>query len=261
VCKKLHTFITECSFFRNNEDNLLIFSLLSGICIGILLAMPPGPVGITAIKLGLFNGQKSGTQLAFGNAIMDFLYSLLAIFATAAATQLINSLAHTYPLSSLVFQVLIVLTLLIYGFVSLTTQYKEIDYTNPDQKFENNFLQSLKSRGPLLLGVAIALTNLANPTFIPTLAWITVQVHKYQIIQNSTMSNLIFALGFGLGNFLWIYTLVKVIVKYKERLSDKMLIRIRQFTGVTFIGFGTIMGYRLLTITKWSEIIRFIFAI
>lgn len=222
--------------------------------------MPPGPVGVTAIKLGLFNGERSGTQLAFGNAMMDFLYSLLAIFATAAATQAINSLSHSYPVVALSFQVIVVLTLLVYGFVNLTSKPKEIDYTNPEQKFESKFLQNLKSRGPILLGVAIALTNLANPTFVPTLAWIAVQVHKYQIIQNSILSNFLFAIGFGLGNFLWIYFLVKMIIRFKERLSDRMLLRIRQFTGATFIGFGTIMGYRLLTLTKWSEIIRFIFA-
>jgi hypothetical protein len=32
--------------------------------------------------------------------------------------------------------------------------------------------------------------------------------------------------------------------------------RLYRFAGFTLIGFGTLMGYRILTITKWSEIIR-----
>lgn len=238
----------------------MILSLLSGIIIGIVLALPPGPVGITAIKYGLFKGEKAGTELAFGNAMIDFLYSLITIFATSAAISILNAFANQYPALIFAFQVSIILALMAFGILNLKSKKQLFDYQNPEQSIDRSYLGSFRNRGPVVLGIAIALTNLANPTFIPSLTWVAVQVNKIPNIDLSIYGKLLFALGFGLGNFIWVAFLVKLIVRYKHRLTDTMLFRIRQFAGFTFLGFGTLLGYRLFSVIKWPEILRLVFA-
>lgn len=239
----------------------MIISLLFGTIIGIILALPPGPVGITAIKYGLFRGNRSGMELALGNAIMDFIYSLIMIFATTAASHAVSAFSSDYPYISTLIQILVVFVFFAVGIINLRNKYDSFDYNNPDKAYNSRFFSLIKQRGPILLGAAIALTNLANPTFVPTLAWISINVHTFGLFESTIINNFAYALGFGLGNFIWITLLVRLIVRYKHKLSENMLIRIRQFAGFTFLSFGTILGYRVLSITKWGELIRLLFAV
>ena len=85
-------------------------------------------------------------------------------------------------------------------------------------------------------------------------------MQKYVLPINSALNNFIFALAFGLGNFLWLYLISRILVHYQNKMSTQTLARIHQFAGITLIGFGTILGYRVITLTHWPEIIRFAFA-
>lgn len=237
---------------------MLLTSLLVGAIIGIVLALPPGPVGVTTIKLGMFNGRKSGTWLAFGNGIMDFFYSLFAIFASSAAIATVNSFSDGYPFLMVLFQAVVVIVFIILGVINLRSK-KTINPLNETEE-ESKFIHKFKTKGPFWLGCAIALTNIANPSFLPSLTWIAMNVHSHELIENAVVSNLMFSLGFGLGNFLWLFSLVRIVERFKNRMSPNTIIRLRQFAGVTFLSFGTILGYRLLTITKWPELVRFVFA-
>lgn len=237
----------------------MIIALLAGIIIGFVLALPPGPVSVTAIKLGLFNGKKPGTLLAFGTGLLDFLYCAIAIFATSAAVSALDVFSYTYPHLILFVQILIILAFFAFGFINIKKKPNETDFSNPELK-ETKFAQKLSSKGPFFLGLAIALANAPNPTFLPTLAWVTMQIHQFKIFENLALNNLFFALGFGFGNFLWLYVIIRLIIKFRHRLSPQTMLRIRQFAGVTFIGFGTLLGYRVLTLTHWSDVLRIVFA-
>jgi len=238
----------------------LLVALLIGTLVGIILALPPGPVGVTAIKLALFKNTRSGYHLAMGNALMDFLYSIIAAFAASAAISAVESFSDEYPGLIIVAQIAIIIAFLAFGIMNLRAKPEPVDFSlNPDVAFKNKIFTYIKDRGPIFLGIGIALTNLANPTFIPTLTWVVVQLNSWGFLVDSTSSSLVFAFGFGLGNLIWISALVKLVSKYKHRLSELMLMRIRQFAGVTFIGFGAALGYRALSVTKWSEIARLVF--
>jgi len=238
----------------------MIISLLAGIILGLILALPPGPVTVTAIKTGLNKGLRDGVFIGLGNGIIDFTYCLGAVFATSAALMLIDNFAHDYPLIVLSFQLVVVLGIMIYGFTHLKPKKSFIiDDSDPLTK-KNQKLQFLSSKGPFFLGLAVALTNIANPTFLTSLAYLTMQVQKFGLIENSNLGNLAFAFGFAIGNVFWIYVVVRTITHYKSKLSDKMVMKIQKFAGVTLIGFGTILGLRIVELTKWSEIVRLLLA-
>lgn len=238
----------------------MIYALIAGLIIGLILAMPPGPVAVTAIRLSLEKGLRHGILVGLGTAFMDFIYCLISIFATSAIIHLLNSFFDEFPLLMLIFQIAVVVAVILFGVVNL----KQKDKTNnteielPGKKL--GFLERLTNKGPFLLGIAVAMANVANPTFLPTLAYLTLAVQKTGLIEHTWYSSILFAIGFGAGNFVWIYAISRVIVHYRKRMSLNAIARIHQFAGLTLIGVGTVLGYRILTLTHWAEILRFAFA-
>lgn len=236
----------------------MFVSILVGLIIGFILAMPPGPVAVTAIKFSLDKGVKRAIFFGFGTGLMDFIYCTVIVFATSAVFQIIDTFAEDFPELKFLFQFAVVLAIMIYGFLHLKNTKKSIDIENVPQN-NSKIVNKLSNKGPFFIGIALALANIANPTFLPTLAYVTMNVQGLNLIENNFFSNLFFAIGFGLGNLSWIYLLIKVVNHYKSKMSERFLAKINQFAGLTLIGFGTLLGYRIL-FPKLAEIFRFVFA-
>jgi threonine/homoserine/homoserine lactone efflux protein len=236
----------------------MIIAFVAGVLIGFILAIPPGPVAVTAMRLSMENSLKHGILASLGTGLMDFIYCLIVIFATSAILSFVNGFFDDYPIILLGFQLFVIASIIIYGIINIKLKDK---IANPDNNKKINTerfktLEKISRKGPFLLGIAVAATNFANPTFLPALAYVTVNVQKFVFPENSALLSVIFSFAFGLGNFLWLYLISKVLVHYKDRMSAQALARVHQFAGFTLIGFGTVLGYRVLTLTHWSEIIR-----
>jgi len=187
---------------------------------------------------------------------MDFIYCLIAIFATKALLGTVIHFMDNHPYLMIAFQILIILAFIIFGIINLNSE--TINTSNSLETTNNQFLKKFKGHGPLLLGIAIALTNLANPTFFGSIAYISMQIQTFDFIETTPKTLAIFAFGFGLGNFLWLFSLVHIVHKYKDRMSSKMLLRVKQFAGISFIGFGTILSFRLI-FPKFPELLKLVF--
>lgn len=238
----------------------MLMSLLVGAVVGFLLALPPGPVAVTAMKLSLNKGARHGILAGLGTAVMDFFFCLLSVFATSAFIHLIDSISVDYPVAVLVFQLVVITGIVVYGIINLKPK-KNVNIEAIADSPRPQFIEYLTHRGPFLLGFAVALANIANPTFIASLSYLAMQVQKWGMIEQTFAGKTIFAVGFGVGTFLWLYIMVRVLIFYKPRMSPAFIAKIRKFAGLTLIGFGTLLGYRVIEITKWSEIIRLIFAL
>ncbi len=237
----------------------MFIAFIIGALLGFILAMPPGPVGVVAIRLGLSGSVKPGTFMAYGTASMDVVFCTLVIFATSAVKGAVSSFSEQHPVIMLISQIIIILGFVLFGIINLRYKNNRIDIFDESQDIHHSkFIENLKQKGPFLLGVAIALTNIPNPTFLPTLTYITLQIHAVNFFETTVLSNLAFAIGFGIGNFSWLYTLVRVINRYKAKMSTAMIARIKQFAGVTFIGFGTYLGWRLIPTLHLPEFLRFV---
>ena len=58
---------------------LLIF-LLKGIAVGIVIAVPVGPVGVMCVRRTIFEGKRAGFVSGLGAATADALFGLIAAF-------------------------------------------------------------------------------------------------------------------------------------------------------------------------------------
>ncbi len=238
----------------------MLMSLIVGAVVGFILALPPGPVAVTAMKLALNKGSKHGILASMGTSLMDFLFCLISVFATSAFIQIIDTFSVDYPVAVLVFQLVVITGIVVYGIINLKPKkHQNIEAIAEAQR--PRFIEYLTHRGPFLLGFAVALANIANPTFLASISYVAMQIQKWGLIEQTFIGKTIFSLGFGLGTFLWLYIMVKVLIFYKPRMSPAFIVKIRKFAGLTLIGFGTLLGYRVIEITKWSEILRLIFAL
>jgi len=233
----------------------MLTAILVGVLIGVILAIPPGPVSFACIKVGLQQGRKECFELSLGSALMDTFYCVLAIFAATAIFDTLNGYLDAYPLVYLALQIGIVVALIYYGVSQFRKQ--QIKPTEIDVKPQPRFIQTLKSRGPFLLGIAFAMSNLANPSFMTTLFIMTAWVRKLELFVSSFNTNLLFSLGFGIGNFLWLFFLAYIVNANKHKLSQTSITRIKQFAGLTFIGFGGVLGWRVVTLTNWAQVFKF----
>lgn len=237
-----------------------MLSIIPGIIVGMILALPPGPAALTAIKLGLSNSWRHGFLSGFGTAIMDFIYCLLAIFATNLIIDWASRFTNHHPFIALAIQMLIVLSIIYLGLLHFKSAYltTEKKYNNHSVK---TTIDKLSEKGPFFVGIAIALTNIANPTFLPSLGYVAINIQKFGFIEFSTISQIFFALGFGIGNLIWLVFLVHMFVSFRHKMSERFIAQVHKFAGLTLIGLGTFLGYRLLEVVKWSELIRFVFPI
>ena len=62
----------------------MVTSLLVGLVVGFVLAIPPGPIAMACIRQGLAGQAREGVALVLGASAMDVGYALLAAFASSA---------------------------------------------------------------------------------------------------------------------------------------------------------------------------------
>lgn len=239
----------------------LLIALLIGIFVGFLLAMPPGPIGVLSIKMGLNKKIRPAMYVAMGSGVADFIICFIAITAATAVMQALQSFFDCHPIYSVLFQSILIIAFLVYGLYSLKSKPqsdRQIDNTAFEEK--NNFVRHFKEKGPFLLGFALAIANIANPTFLPSIGYVGLQVQKFSFFEITAINNFLYSIGFGVGNFLWLYSLSNIVFRLKSKFSDNLIIRVKQFAGITFISFGGFLGWRLLFFTKWSEVLRLVIA-
>ncbi len=239
----------------------MIAAIIVGTIVGFVIAIAPGPVSVTAAKMTLFNSKQNAYTLGYATAFVDFIFALVATFAATAVSAAISDFAKDNSFIVGLLQISIVLGFIVFGIYSLMKS-KKIKADNFYQQAEkgNKYLAQLQTKGPLIFGAAIAFSNIANPTFLPSLTYISMQVQNMNFFHIEPATKIFYALGFGLGNFLWLALLINIISLNKHRMSIKFQQRIHQFAGITFISFGTILGYRLFQIIHWPDILRIIFA-
>lgn len=217
---------------------------------------------MAAIRTGVHDGWVAAVKLAVGAGLSDVVYCAIAMFATRAIVDVLHDMEKSLPIATLTFQLVVVVVMVIFGIKQMREKPAKSHNVNMNmpQRKPRNIVEWFKSHGPFFIGVGFAVANLANPSFIPALAAMTTFIHKLEWFDTSIVTNLSFALGFGLGNMLWLFTLARLVIANRNKLTQTFLLRIQQVTGVTLIGFGTFYGLRVLIVTKWGDLLRFVFA-
>ncbi|MBS1536900.1 MAG: LysE family transporter [Bacteroidetes bacterium] len=239
----------------------MLLSLLIGAIVGFVLAVAPGPVGVTVLKAGLRGDRRGGALISLGASVLDFIYSLLAMLTASIFFSSLQSLFINHPIVMLIFQVVCGGSMIIYGVFQFRNTKPDKDFSDSTTSTLRLLISNLQKNGPFLFGVGIALANVANPTFLPSLTSTVLLVQHYSLVETTLIGSVMYSIGFGIGNFGWLYSLLRVVIHYKERFSPAFTQTIHRFAGATMIGAGALLGYRVLLFTKWTELLRVVLAI
>ena len=111
----------------------MIISLLIGIAVGFVLAIPPGPVAVSVIRIALNNDKRGGILISIGASLMDMFYCLLAMLFTTAVFGSVQYFFDEYPFAMLLFQGCCVAAMFMFGLL----QFRTPKFSSPTPEMAN----------------------------------------------------------------------------------------------------------------------------
>jgi threonine/homoserine/homoserine lactone efflux protein len=227
----------------------MVTALLVGLVVGFVMVMPPGPIAMACMRQALAGQTREGLALVLGAAVMDSGYALLAAFASSALVEALWGLVLHHAWALLAFQGGCIVVLVVLGLRSCRS-------TTPGDAARARPEAQDRPRGdasPYLHGVLIALTNLASPTFLPSLIFAMSLVHVRGWVGHAVGDHVMYALGFGVGGALWFVLLLRTLTHLRAKVSPTVMPMIERVAGGMFLLFAGMLTYHLVT-TAWSQL-------
>lgn len=225
----------------------MIAALLLGIAVGFAVCIAPGPITVAFMKKAVGGEFKPAFIFGLGAAAMDVAFNLLAAFASSAIVVTLSNVFVQNRWLSLLFQILSILILLVLGI----RYYRQKHVPSERDLIAQEAAQEAKAKqfthgSPFFLGVMLAVTNLATPTFLPSMIAAVSYLHAEGFLIRSTETNLMYAVGFGLGTVIWFTILLRFFMKHRTKLSDGFINTMFKIAGATLLFFAAILLFRIL---------------
>ncbi|HVZ41025.1 MAG TPA: LysE family transporter [Candidatus Kapabacteria bacterium] len=232
----------------------MIGALFAGLVVGFFLSIPPGPIAVAVMRQALEGKYRPGLELGLGAATMDTLYSLFAIFASSAFVESLKAMITGNGWMLLAFQVVCIATLVILGM-----RYFKATAVKAARSEEKELKQEERARrmgytSPYVVGIIMSITNLASPTFIPSILTVAGFMHANNFVDQSFVSSAFYAVGFGTGAASWFMVVLRSVYRFRDRLSTGFITRLYQFAGWSFMLFAVILAVNIVIHTKWSAL-------
>jgi threonine/homoserine/homoserine lactone efflux protein len=233
----------------------MITALILGITIGFALCIAPGPIAVAFMKKAIVGDFRPALKIGLGAASMDVVFNLLAAFASSAIVVSLSNLFLENRWLSLLFQLISIMILLVLGTRYYRQKHVPTDKELLDKEARQEATATQYSHGsPFFLGVMLAVTNLATPTFFPSMIAAVSYLHAEGFLVRSFLTNLSYAVGFGLGTVLWFTILLRFFKKHRTKLSDGFINTMFKAAGITLLICAGLLAYNILTTTQWSTL-------
>jgi threonine/homoserine/homoserine lactone efflux protein len=228
----------------------MVTALLVGLVVGFVLAIPPGPIAMACVQQGLAGQARAGLALVLGASAMDIVYALLAAFASSALVEALWGLVLHHAWALLAFQGGCIVVLVVLGL-------RYCRSTTPGDAARARPEAQDRPRGdasPYLHGVLIALTNLANPLFLPSLNFVMSLVQVRGWVGHAGGDHVMYALGFGGGGALWFVLLLRTLTHLRAQVSPTVIPMLYRVAGGVFLLCAGMLTYHMVTTTAWARL-------
>jgi threonine/homoserine/homoserine lactone efflux protein len=262
------------------EILLTLFSV--GLIAGIVYSMPiAGPISIIIVSNALQGKLRFCMRTAIGSAIVEFVYVFIVVYGI---TTLYEVYQPAIPYMLLVGALIVIIVGIKIIRHKMDLDSLEMTMINTD-KYENRggfrtglainasnpslffnwliasfmTLSLVSSIGlntgglDLILNENIkSVTDITGTEFedvdeLPDEETSQAVAPRTKKVGPFTMS-LIFALGVGVGAYIWLYTLTKLIIIYRDRIKASWLNRVIFSLGIILIIIGGYLGYRAVMV-------------
>jgi len=228
----------------------MVTALLVGLVVGFVMVMPPGPIAMACMRQALAGQTREGVALVLGAAVMDSGYALLAAFASSALVEALWDMMMHNVWALLAFQGGCIVVLVVVGLhYCRSSRHGGAARARPEARG--------RLRGdvsPALSGVLLALTNLANPLFLPSLIFVMSLLQVRGWVGHAVGDHVMYALGFGGGAALWYVLLLRTVTHLRAQFSPTVIPMLARVAGGVLLLCAGLLTYTVVMTTAWSRL-------
>jgi threonine/homoserine/homoserine lactone efflux protein len=200
--------------------------VIKGILMGLLVSVPPGPVGVMCIKRTMTRGVKSGVVSGIGAASADTLYALIA---GLGLSYVINFIQKEQFWIQLVGSIIIMIIAI------------KLFYTNPAVEFRNSRTRRSK---PMEEFISIFLVTLSNPMVV--FIFIAMFAGFNMLGENTNpLIALFLVAGVFSGAMLWWFVLSIIVDRFRNRIRLKNIWWMNKILGLIVFICGLVIILKL----------------
>jgi hypothetical protein len=225
--------------------------LLEGMLLGILYAIIPGGAILVGLKLAIAPGYSRAAAFTYGVLLIDSMYAFLAVTAATAATDVYVRLSAAHPSLLPGMQIALVAALGGYGVYLLLTRPPSVDGALRGASTGSAESRRVPPHGYLLLGISLKASTIVSPSFLAGFALLTSQAQALGLSGWSLIDRAGFAMGFGIGNFLYLRICMRLASRYTRRLPGTRFLRLQKGLGAAFAALGVLLFLHIIQAWKW----------
>ena len=228
----------------------MVTALLVGLVVGFVLAIPPGPIAMACVQQALAGQAREGVALVLGASAMDIGYALLAAFASSALVEALWDMMMHHAWALLAFQGGCIVVLVVVGL-----HYCRSSLHGGAARARSEARGRLRGDvSPALSGVLLALTNLANPLFLPSLIFVMSLLQVRGWVGHAVGDHIMYALGFGGGAALWYVLLLRTVTHLRGQFSPTVMPMLARVAGGVLLLCAGLLTYTVVMTTAWSRL-------
>jgi threonine/homoserine/homoserine lactone efflux protein len=191
--------------------------LIGGIIVGLMIAMPVGPVNILCIQRTIEGGWKSGVISGFGAAAADMLYGGVAGFSITLVVQ---------------FLIREQFWIRFFGGILLVVIGISYFFKRPEPLSAHN-----QNRGSAYSDLrSTFLLTLTNPTTV--LSFLALLAALGMGNQRQWWLTVFLVVGIFCGSMAWWIVLSSIVNQFRGRFNDRTLLLMNRLAGLAIGGFG-----------------------
>jgi L-lysine exporter family protein LysE/ArgO len=212
--------------------NTFPFTIVIGLVVGFLCAIPPGPLNVTVIRKASAMLRRQAYRVALGGSLIDTVICGAIGLGFGWALEKIVTLRWV--------KTVLAVFLIGYGLKIVIIDRKkdaEREAETPDRASS----RSRKGRLEVLTGF---LQGAANPTLIVNWTFIISFLVGHRLMRTTVPAQAGFAAGIGIGVFAWFSLLIELVERFHDHPIGAWLRRSTLYAGILLILFGAYFTFR-----------------
>jgi threonine/homoserine/homoserine lactone efflux protein len=194
-----------------------VYLLIGGIIVGLMIAVPVGPVNILCIHRTLESGWKSGVISGLGAAVADMLYGGVAGFSITLVVQFV--LREQFWIRFFGGILLIVIGIFYF--------FKRPAPLNAQTEGRGSAYSDMRST---------FLLTMTNPTTV--LSFLAILAALGMGNQRQWWLTVFLVGGIFCGSMVWWIVLSSIVNRFRGRFNDRALLLMNRIAGLAIGGFG-----------------------